>query len=163
MTSIQKLVGLNLKRLLKEKGITQGDLARQIGVAFQTVNAYVNARQGISSDTLAKMAKGLDVSEMEFFVLPEKALPPRTLEITATREDMLNEVKTAFKLLDLITPELAEQLIKADKATQRLFVDGLKIWITLSNDEQAGLFRMTIRRGEHNAGSSELQEVKRKT
>ncbi len=50
----------NLKKLLKEKNISQKDLAEKIGKARSTVSEYVNGKQKIPSDIIEEIAKILD-------------------------------------------------------------------------------------------------------
>jgi transcriptional regulator with XRE-family HTH domain len=56
-------VAANLARILHEKEISQTELARRVGVSFQTINGYAKGRAGISGDMIAKLAVALEVEE----------------------------------------------------------------------------------------------------
>lgn len=49
-----------LKEILKEKGLTQSDLARAIGTDRSSVNRYVHGRTVPSFRTMSKIAKVLN-------------------------------------------------------------------------------------------------------
>ena len=50
------------EEFLKPLGITQVELAKRIGLSFQTVNAIVNRRQGVSADVALRFERllGMD-------------------------------------------------------------------------------------------------------
>ena len=51
-----------LEDFLKPLGMTQVDLAAQIGVPIQRVNEIVHCRRGVSIDTAIKLAQFFDMS-----------------------------------------------------------------------------------------------------
>jgi putative transcriptional regulator len=70
---------LRLKEVLKEKGISQGQLSRGANVALQTVSRMANDPNYVpNSDTLFKIAKFLDVPVDQIYVeVPDdEANPP---------------------------------------------------------------------------------------
>ena len=52
---------LNIERVLKEKGMTQGDLARMLGVSTQAVNSVICGRSVASERLLGRYADVLGV------------------------------------------------------------------------------------------------------
>ena len=57
-------MSLRIKEILKEKGMTQKELAKKMGVAEMSVSKSINGNPGLS--TLEKIAEalGVDVSEL---------------------------------------------------------------------------------------------------
>jgi transcriptional regulator with XRE-family HTH domain len=62
---LKDILAENLNKFSRARGLSQKDLAKALNVSFQTVNAYMNARQGVSSDMLARFATALGVEESE--------------------------------------------------------------------------------------------------
>ena len=58
---------LNLKRILKEKGVSQAELARRIGVKPPYISSLMSGSQNIGGNTLIKICRALNVSEEEFY------------------------------------------------------------------------------------------------
>lgn len=56
------IVSKNLKRIRKEKGISQYELGNLIGCSSQTISRYENGKFRLSSQTIEKLAKALNVS-----------------------------------------------------------------------------------------------------
>ncbi len=54
-------LGLNLKRIRTKKGISQGDIARDIRVSRGFVSTIENGKTNPTLSTIAKLAKALDV------------------------------------------------------------------------------------------------------
>lgn len=55
----------NLKEIIREKGISQYELAHRMGVAYETVNRWANAKQDIGANGLSNLAKCLGVNTQE--------------------------------------------------------------------------------------------------
>lgn len=64
MPNLMKLA-TNLNSLCKRKGITIAKLAREAGVASQTLHGWTTGRQGVQLDHLKKVAAVLEVSVHE--------------------------------------------------------------------------------------------------
>ena len=58
---------LNIERVLKEKGMTQGDLARKLGVSTQAVNSVVCGRSIASGKLLKRYANALEVDVNDLY------------------------------------------------------------------------------------------------
>ena len=54
-----------IKKILIEKGIKQGKLAKLVGVSAQTISDFINGKHDVASRTLYKIAKVLNVSMEE--------------------------------------------------------------------------------------------------
>ena len=57
----QKL-GQNLKRIRKEKGISQGDIVRKLGMPKSFISNIENGKTNPTLATIAKLAKALNVN-----------------------------------------------------------------------------------------------------
>ncbi len=55
-------VSKNLYRIIKEKNITQKELATRIGVAKETISRWANSKQNIGANSLCNLARCLGVS-----------------------------------------------------------------------------------------------------
>lgn len=62
MKSESAKLGKNLKRIRTEKGITQGDIVRTLGVSRSFVSNIENGKTNPTLATIAKLAKALGVN-----------------------------------------------------------------------------------------------------
>ena len=58
---------LNIERVLKNKGMTQGDLAKRLGVTVQAVNSVICGRSMASERLLKRYADALGVEKDELY------------------------------------------------------------------------------------------------
>ena len=58
-------IGENIKRVRKEKGLTQKQLAEILGVTQQMIGSYENSDREPKLNSLSKIAKALDVDVWE--------------------------------------------------------------------------------------------------
>ena len=65
MKSESAKLGKNLKRIRTEKGITQGDIVRILGVSRSFVSNIENGKTNPTLSTISKIANALDVSSDE--------------------------------------------------------------------------------------------------
>ena len=65
MKSESAKLGKNLKRIRTEKGITQGDIVRKIGVSRSFISNIENGKTNPTLSTISKLAKALRVSTDE--------------------------------------------------------------------------------------------------
>lgn len=70
---------LRLKEILKEKKISEQDLANKLGVTRQYVNAIAKERSSCSLDTLARIADTLDVPIVSLFDGYQEPTKPQKL------------------------------------------------------------------------------------
>lgn len=62
MKSESQKLGNNLKRIRKEKGISQGDIVRSLGMDRAFISNIENGKTNPTLATIAKLAKALGVS-----------------------------------------------------------------------------------------------------
>ena len=58
-------LGLNLKKIRMKKGISQGDIARELKVSRGFVSTIENGKTNPTLATISKLAKALGVSSVE--------------------------------------------------------------------------------------------------
>ncbi len=65
MQSEAEKLGRNLKRIRMEKGISQGDIARELGVSRGFVSNLENGKTNPTLATITRLAKAVDVTTDE--------------------------------------------------------------------------------------------------
>lgn len=65
MQSESTKLGLNLKRIRTKKGISQGDIARELKVSRGFISTIENGKTNPTLATIAKLAKAISVSVNE--------------------------------------------------------------------------------------------------
>jgi transcriptional regulator with XRE-family HTH domain len=58
-------LGLNLKKIRTKKGISQGDIAKELGVSRGFISTIENGKTNPTLATIAKLAKAVGVSVNE--------------------------------------------------------------------------------------------------
>lgn len=67
---------MRIKELLKEKGLTQQELADMVGVSYQSMKQTLNA-PSVTTSTLEKIATALSVPMWQLFASPEEVQPKK--------------------------------------------------------------------------------------
>lgn len=65
---------MRIKDVLKERGMTQQELADMIGVSYQSIKQTLNA-PSVTTATLEKIATTLNVPMWQLFASPEEVQP----------------------------------------------------------------------------------------
>lgn len=75
---------MRIKELLKEKGLTQQELADMVGVSYQSMKQTLNA-SSVTTSTLEKIATALNVPMWQLFASPEEVQPKKdSLSLTCS-------------------------------------------------------------------------------
>jgi transcriptional regulator with XRE-family HTH domain len=61
MVSTSEIIGINIFRILKEKGIMQTELAERLNIPKQTVNKILHGRQNVTVAELKQISEVLNV------------------------------------------------------------------------------------------------------
>lgn len=86
-TTFDLILGQYVRACRTERGMSQDDLARQIGVTFQQVQKYESGRNRLSVFRLLLVAEALDMpAEEMMFIVVERARP-LLAELARTRPD----------------------------------------------------------------------------
>ncbi|MGC1301977.1 MAG: helix-turn-helix domain-containing protein [Caulobacteraceae bacterium] len=104
-------VGVRLRRLRKERGMSQSRLGDAMGITFQQVQKYERGVNRIAASMLVRAAKALGVPPSA--LLPEEGEPaPRSPEITA----LLSQLRGGDDLIQayaaIPSPQLRRALLK---------------------------------------------------
>ncbi|MEO0713445.1 MAG: helix-turn-helix transcriptional regulator [Pseudomonadota bacterium] len=70
-TEVDRLVGMRVREARREAGMTQDDLAREIGLTFQQVQKYEKAVNRISAGLIYEISLVLNKPLTYFFDVPE--------------------------------------------------------------------------------------------
>ena len=96
-TSEVTAVGSRLRRLRKERGLTQAELARQIGIQQSDLSRMEKGEYRVSLDNLFKILGAFDLDLADFF---EEKRSPSDVGLPLSREDM-----RVLHLLRELSPE----------------------------------------------------------
>lgn len=92
----------NLKRIRKEKGLTQKELALKSGLSFSMVSKLESGEQtNPSNDTIQKLASALDVITAELLIDKDELLEKWNVELN---NDRLSKESRLIELLKDLYP-----------------------------------------------------------
>ena len=69
-SEIKNLFGYNLKRIRKQRNISQIELSEKANLAFTFISDIENGKKWVSPETIEKLSKVLEIEVYQFF-LPE--------------------------------------------------------------------------------------------
>lgn len=119
MSTLKDVLAENLKRLLKEKKVSQSELANQLKVSFQTVNSIMNARGGTTWSMISEIARVLKIDETELFSPDKKE---DKIELKKSEWQEIHKVLTQLSTSMTIPSFIIEQLSHLDESKrQKLF------------------------------------------
>lgn len=91
---VRKVFAENLKKLRKQKGLSQLKLSNELQMAFTFINDIENCKKWVSPETIARFATFFDVPISTFFQLD------------------LEEKNSKNKKIDFIVKTIAEEISK---------------------------------------------------
>ncbi len=100
-------ISKNLKRIRKEKGLTQRELAKKAGIVYSTYSNYENGNRLPKPETIQDIANALNVSTLDLIEVPFKdslnsdSAPPRPMtkdvsDILSNTEELLRQEGLMF-------------------------------------------------------------------
>ena len=111
-------VGENIKKIRKEKGLTQKELGKLCGMSEAQIGQYENGLRNPKMETLEKIANALDISYFELLDISETTKESNIQKITLNVEikNIDEETKKAEKLIELLkeSKSLADDLASID-------------------------------------------------
>lgn len=103
--NIKKQLGSKIKRLRQKRGLTQEQLAEQIGIATRTLSGIEIGENFVTAETLEKVFDVLNISSTELFAFDH--IKPK--------EELINEIVSDLKNLE--DRDKIETIYKIIKAT----------------------------------------------
>lgn len=101
---ICKILGNNIKRIRKAKGLTQDHLAELLGVEIKSLSLIETGRGFVSAKTLENLTNVLNVTASELFDTDENKEPEKiyknilsNLELIRKNADKLQTINLAIK------------------------------------------------------------------
>jgi transcriptional regulator with XRE-family HTH domain len=101
-------IGKVVKKLRKEKGLTQTELAQKIGKSMRLITYFERGVANVSLDTLYDIAKALDVPVSEIFLRSENKLQDPNITLLMSQVEELSSKDQAV-ILDIIATYLAHK------------------------------------------------------
>lgn len=102
---IKKQLGSKIKRIRQKRGLTQEQLAEQIGIATRTLSGIEIGENFVTAETLEKVFDVLKISSSELFAFDH----------IRPKEELIKEIVSDIKNLD--DREKIETIYKIIKAT----------------------------------------------
>lgn len=107
MPKLSMTLGRNIERILNEKGLSQTEFAKQLGVTFKTINTYISGKSGISLGMISKMAETLGVEETDLTTPKDH---PTTQEISNDYENFVRQARSNQESLKDLLDRLSKTM-----------------------------------------------------
>lgn len=91
MNGIKQILAINLKRIRKDKGMSQEDLAHIVGVDIQSIAAVEQGRTWPTIKNIEAIASALRVKESDLFLDIENKPKPSPFEIISIISEALEQ------------------------------------------------------------------------
>ncbi len=96
-----KQIGIDIKRIREARGMSQMELAEQVGVSFQQIQKYEKGINRISAERIQQIAKALGTSVNTFFEKEKVPMVSEPSEEYSRGEKSTNVTQEEAKLLQL--------------------------------------------------------------
>ncbi len=100
--NIKKQLGTKIKRLRQKRGLTQEQLAEQMGIATRTLSGIEIGENFVTADTLEKVFEVLNVTSSELFafdhIKPKEDLIQEIISDLNNIEDR-DKIETIYKII----------------------------------------------------------------
>lgn len=83
-------VAAQIRAIRKRKGVSQAELAQQLGVTQRVISYYENAKTNLSVEIISKIAKALGVTQKKLFEYEDK--PVEETPLSTSMQKKLNLV-----------------------------------------------------------------------
>jgi transcriptional regulator with XRE-family HTH domain len=112
-------VGSRLRRLRKERRLTQSDLARQIGIQQSDLSRMEKGEYRVSLDNLFKILAALEVSATAFFADQREAPRPAPVPLSHTDMQLLQMMRELSPEAREEVHEFADFKLRRERAVRR--------------------------------------------
>ena len=99
---VKELFGYNLKRIRKDKKLSQMDLANRLDIHFTFISDIENGKKWVSPETIAKIATLLNVEPYQF-LRPKDFEPTRNPTLASFVKDLDSAICTIKSQYNLST------------------------------------------------------------
>ncbi len=96
-----KQIGIDIKRIREARGMSQMELAEQVGVSFQQIQKYEKGINRISAERIQQIAKALGTSVNTFFEKEKVPMVSEPYEEYSRGGTSMNVTQEEAKLLQL--------------------------------------------------------------
>jgi transcriptional regulator with XRE-family HTH domain len=96
-----KQIGIDIKRIREARGMSQMELAEQVGVSFQQIQKYEKGINRISAERIQQIAKALGTSVNTFFEKERALMVSEPSEEYSRGGPSVNVTQEEAKLLQL--------------------------------------------------------------
>jgi len=118
-----KQIGIDIKRIREARGMSQMELAEQVGVSFQQIQKYEKGVNKISAERIQQIARALGTSVNTFFE-KERVLMVSEPSVEYSRRMSIDVTQEEAKLLRLFrkieNKKIREGLLQQLKALAEL-------------------------------------------
>ena len=91
-------VGINLRRIRKQRGVSQSEMGRSLGITFQQIQKYEKGTNRISASMLVRAAKAMGVQPADLLPTTDaRPLPPSASLLSLRGAEDLLEGFAAIK------------------------------------------------------------------
>ncbi len=105
MRNIKTLLGLRIREIRKSNKLTQEQLAEKIGIEIPSLSNIENGKNYPNSETIEKIAKGLNVQIFELFIF-EHLKEPDSKKMLKELISILEKDTNLLKIVYTITLNL---------------------------------------------------------
>ena len=105
MRNIKNLLGLRIREIRKSNKLTQEQLAEKIGIEIPSLSNIENGKNYPNSETIEKIAKGLNVQIFELFIF-EHLKEPDSKKMLKELISILEKDTNLLKIVYTITLNL---------------------------------------------------------
>lgn len=147
------MIGLNIKNIRTEQGLTQKQLAQQVGVAPVTIQQYERGVRTPKHEMIKRIAAALNVSATKIYGLPQRENEEQQSNLEHFLDESVDEHGDVdpVKFADARYSDLWE----LGKMTDQLYLDTLKNW------EDVDLLRVVVGSFEELNRTGKIEALKR--
>jgi transcriptional regulator with XRE-family HTH domain len=98
------MVAVNVLEALKQKGLSQKDLAQKMNVSAQQVNKILKGQQNLTLETISKLENALEISLIEII---DFNADHKTIDISNTEERIAFSLKQMKKAMPVVRQQVA--------------------------------------------------------
>ncbi len=112
---------INVERLreaMKQRGMTQAQLSRQTGLNKTAISQYLSKRFGPGDDSLAKIAKALDVSEGWLIGCTDRPGKKGQPKLTAKEKQLISKYRSNPEIQEAIDKIIAAPRVEIFRAAK---------------------------------------------